>query len=164
MLRLKENQIIFLILCVCWLALDTTLLSFGSALSTITMDIHQVGGRSIPFGAVITPSEGSQLFFHFVSNTTTKYTCNIIKIDEDLFNVLVNHTIPVPIKIIGTIVTTNDCGVGTQGNIQYAQSFTSGFYVFEVIGIEADEASSSTVWIFKVIGGETGPGHPEDVT
>jgi len=131
--------------------------------SAVTIDTHTVGGASFTFGDVISPSEQDPLFFHFNSADSLTYTCRIVKIDQDLLDKLTAAPTEAALKqiaLVGTEISNENCGVGTDGSVTYGQSFSDGIYVFQVIGTDADGIGTRTPFAFEVLGGqalEAGP-------
>jgi len=144
--------------------------SVYAAPSPITIDTQTVGGTSITFGDVIAPSKQDPLFFHFNSADSLTYTCRIVKVDQDLFDRLLSaatQSASNQINIVGTVISSDNCGAGTDGSVTYAQSFSDGLYAFEVIGTGSDGTGTRTNFAFEVLSKQSpveGPGQPGQTT
>jgi hypothetical protein len=128
-----------------------------TAASPITIDTHEVGGASFAFGDSITPSEQNPLFFHFKSDDSLTFTCRIVKIDETVFaDLLTASGLAVNnINLVGTEISNNNCGTGTESDVTYAKSFPNGSFAFQVIGTSTNGTGTKTPWAFEVVGGTT---------
>jgi len=127
-----------------------------AAPSAVTIDTHTVGNATFTFGDVITPSEENPLFFHFSSNDSLSYNCRIVKIDQDLLDKLNAAPTEAALKqiaLVGTEISNGNCGSGNESSVTYAQSFSNGIYVFQVIGADTDGIGTKTPFAFEVLGG-----------
>ncbi len=163
----RNSVIIVTLLCFSFSLLTTPVSNaLAQSASVIVIDTAQIGGNNFAFGQVIAPSEQNPLFFHFKSDNSLTYTCKLIKIEEALFNTLNDqvNSIPNDVNLVGTEISSSDCGTGTDGSITYTQSFTDGFYAFQVTGFGAGGLGTKTIWIFETQGGgQAGTGGPEGV-
>jgi len=152
-----EYKLVPLVLLGFCFSITMCLSSVYAAPSAVTIDTHTVGGTSFTFGDVITPSEQDPLFFHFNSADSLTYTCRIVKIDQDLLDKLNAAPTEAALKqiaLVGTEISNENCGTGTDGSVTYAQSFSDGLYVFQVIGTDADGIGTRTPFAFEVLGGQ----------
>ena len=123
--------------------------------SPITIDTATVGGTAFTFGDVIGPSEENPLFFHFNSADFLTYTCRIVKVDQNLFDTLLSAATQFAasqINLVGIEISNENCGEGTDGSVTYAQSFSDGLFVFEVIGTDTNGTGTKTPFAFEVLG------------
>ena len=163
-----RNSLLIVMLLTFAVALLNTPVSTVHAQDPIIIDQATVGGNNFANGQVIGPSAQNPLFFHFMSDDSFSYTCKIFRIDEELFNDVANALDspgfnPNSINLAGTEVSSDPCGTGTDGSIQYAQSFASGFFAFQVTGIPAGGAGTKTIYLFETQAGQAGPGGPESI-
>jgi len=152
-----EYKLVPLVLLGFCFSITMCLSSVYAAPSAVTIDTHTVGGTSFTFGDVITPSEQDPLFFHFNSADSLTYTCRIVKIDQDLLDKLNAAPTEAALKqiaLVGTEISNENCGTGTDGSVTYAQSFSDGLYAFEVIGTGSDGTGTKSNFAFEALGGQ----------
>ena len=139
----------------------------GSASSNntdIIIDTATVGGNNFANGQVIGPSAQNPLFFHFMSDDSFSYICKIVRIEEDAFNQILDQQNANMNLDNVTEISRDPCGTGTDGSIQYAQSFASGLFAFQVVGITAGGLGTEATFLFETQAGQAGPGGPPGVT
>jgi len=122
--------------------------------------VAELGGEPIGEGALISPSASNPLEFFLSSSTSfSSYTCKIIKVDDDLFNNILDGIFnPNENNLIGTEVSSDLCGSGTDASIEYAQTFADGTYVFQAIGLTGEGVAAKSVFAFEALGGQAAAG------
>jgi hypothetical protein len=106
----------------------------------------KLGDYNIAEGQLISPSPTLPLNFEYeASESADSFVCKIIKIDEALFNNIrdaIALRTPEP-KVAGTIISTQQCGSGISGSVEYAQVFDEGTYVFQLTEVSNGIASKA---------------------
>jgi hypothetical protein len=125
--------------------------AFAQTAPTVQITSSKLGDNVIVQGQVVNPSPTLPLKFEYdASDSADHFECKIIKIDEELFNNINNaiNLLTASPEVVGTTISTQECGSGMSGSVEYPQVFDEGTYVFQLTWV-SNGIASKTVFPFE---------------